>query len=192
MIFACLMMSFIQTPEPDLELVHNELRNLRDVMTKALNQRDLDTLVAHVHPDVVFTTMNGDVCRGREAIRDYFRTMLEGPDHIVEQVTVAFEVDELTRLYGDDMGIAFGASADHYQLTDGMELDIAGRWTCTMVRSDGQWLIAAFHYSANLFDNPILQQTKRWILRAAVLAGVVGLILGLLIARLFRSKPTNT
>lgn len=166
---------------PNDEAVHNALRALKATMSKALNERDLDTLVANVDPNVVFTTMNGDVCRGPEEIRAYFDKMMNAPGHVVKNVTVSFEADALTTLHGGDTGIAYGSSKDRYELMDGQTFDIRGRWSCTMVRSGDRWLIASFHYSANVFDNPILAKVKSYITRVGIGAAVGGLLVGLLI-----------
>ncbi|HYH07885.1 MAG TPA: SgcJ/EcaC family oxidoreductase [Thermoanaerobaculia bacterium] len=164
--------------QPD-EAVHNALRQLKATMTKALNERDLATIVAHVDENVVFTTMNGDVCRGPQQIRAYFDKMLTAPGHIVKDVKVSFEADALTTLYGGDMGIAIGNSNDRYELTNGSRFNIRGRWTCTMVRKpDGRWVIAAFHYSTDVFENPILDRLKRAVWQAGIAIGLVCLLLG--------------
>ena len=170
------------------EAAHNELRQLKTTMEKALNARDLDTIVAHVHPGVVFTTMNGDVCRGPQQIRAYFEKMLTAPGHIVKDVKVSFEVDQLTTLYGGDTGVAYGSSKDHYELTDGQKLDINGRWTCTMVKNGDRWVIAAFHYSANVFSNPIVDRYKAAIWQAGIAAGVIALIVGFVLGRMLRRR----
>ena len=163
--------------EPDAE-THNALRQLKATMEKALNARDLDTIVANVDPKVVFTTMNGDVCRGPEEIRAYFHKMLTAPGHIVKDVKVSFDVDSLTTLYGGDTGIALGSSKDHYELTNGDTFDIHGRWTCTMVKNDGRWVIAAFHYSANIFENPVVDRYKKAGWMAGIGAGLLCLLIG--------------
>lgn len=168
--------------------VHDALRKLKATMEKALNERDLDTIVANVDPNVVFTTMNGDVCRGPEQIRAYFQKMLTAPGHIVKDVKVSFEVDALTTLYGGDTGVALGSSKDHYELTNGDTFDINGRWTCTMVRNGDRWVIAAFHYSADVFRNPILDRYRKAMWMVGVGAALVALILGLLLGRLLRRK----
>ncbi|HEV7919288.1 MAG TPA: DUF4440 domain-containing protein [Thermoanaerobaculia bacterium] len=178
----CTFPSIAQTPNPD-EPVHQALRQLKATMAKALNERDLDTIVANVTPNVVFTTMNGDVCHGPAEIRAYFDKMLNAPGHIVKNLTVSFEADALTDLHGGDTGIAYGSSKDHYELTNGQVFDINGRWSCTLVNEGDRWLIASFHYSANVFDNPILSKTKRWIVWAAAVALAVGIVLGFLIGR---------
>jgi len=174
-----LLLTFpIAAQEPDAA-THNALRQLKAAMEKALNERDLNAIVANVDPNVVFTTMNGDVCRGPEQIRAYFDKMLNAPGHIVKDVKVSFDVDQLTTLYGGDTGVAYGSSNDHYVLTDGKTFDIRGRWTCTMVKNGDRWVIAAFHYSANVFDNPILDRYKRVIWQAGSAAGLVALLIGL-------------
>lgn len=167
---------------------HDALRQLKATMEKALNERDLDTIVANVDPNVVFTTMNGDVCRGPEQIRAYFAKMLTAPGHIVKDVKVSFDVDALTTLYGGDTGVALGSSKDHYELTNGDTFDIQGRWTCTMVRNGDRWVIAAFHYSANVFENPILDRYRKAIWTVGIAAAVAGLVLGLLLGRLFKKR----
>lgn len=170
-----------EAPTPDQ--IHDDLRSLRTTMETALNDRDLDALVNHVTDDVVFTTMNNDVVVGPGGIRDYFRKMLEGPDRVVDSVTSHFEADALSTLVEDDVAISFGRSHDHYQLRGGRELEIEGRWTATMVRRDGRWLVAAFHYSTNVFDNPILAVQRRAATWIAAGLGAVMLIVGLLLGR---------
>lgn len=171
-------------PAPaDDAVVHDALRALKATMSKALNERDIDTIVANVTPDVVFTTMNGDVCRGPAEIRAYFDKMLNAPGHVVKDVKVSFEADALTTLYGGDTGVAYGSSSDHYELVGGQAFDIKGRWSCTMVRDGDRWLIASFHYSANVFDNPIMAKARSLGYAIAAGLGAVGLILGFLAGR---------
>jgi uncharacterized protein (TIGR02246 family) len=173
-----LLLTFpIAAQEPNAA-THNALRQLKATMEKALNERDLNAIVANVDPDVVFTTMNGDVCRGPQQIRAYFDKMLNARGHIVKDVKVAFDVDQLTTLYGGDTGVAYGSSNDHYVLTDGKTFDIRGRWTCTMVKNGDRWVIAAFHYSANVFDNPILDGYQRVMKLGGIALGLVALLIG--------------
>ena len=72
---------------------HNELRALRDDVLDAFNKKDLDRLLSHVHPNVAVTWQNGEVSRGRDGIRAYYKKMMEGPDRVVDSVTAKAEVD---------------------------------------------------------------------------------------------------
>lgn len=168
------------TASPDA--LHDELRRLRDDVLAGIERGDFDAIAPHLHPNVVFTPMNNEVCRGPQEIRAYFDKMLKGPNPVVKSVRFDLEVDRLTDLYGDT-GLAFGTSNDHYTLTNGMEFPVATRWTCALVRQDGRWLISAFHASANVFENPILEKSRQGaMLKWGGIGLVAGLALGALVA----------
>ncbi|QQR41368.1 nuclear transport factor 2 family protein [Myxococcus xanthus] len=177
-----------QQPTADAA-IHDALRVLKQEMEDALNAQDIDRLLSHLHPDVSFTTMNNDVRVGKESIRAYYDEMMRGPNRVVDRIQAKFEVDDLTRLYGDT-GIARGSSRDHYVLTDGTDIVIDGRWTCTLVREGDRWQIAAFHYSTNVFDNPLLTRVKHLALAGATVIGLGALVAGAAIGRrLQRRSP---
>lgn len=178
------------SPAPAAEHpAHNQLRALRAKMEAAMNSLDVDGLLAHVTDDVVFSTMNGDVVRGKEGIRDYFHKMMTGPDKRVVALKTHFVADDLTILYGENAGVAFGHSEDQYRLTDGSEFSVQPRWSATMVRQQGAWKVANFHYSVNMFDNPVTNTVLKktyWAVGAGVVAGV---LLGAALGFLFRRRP---
>jgi uncharacterized protein (TIGR02246 family) len=162
---------------------HDELRALRDRLLTALNKGDLDTMVSQLATNCVVTWQNGEVSRGRDGFRRYYDRMMTAPGHIVESFTTSVNVDELTILYGDDTGIAFGSSDDHFKLKGGLDVPLHDRWTATVVKEDGQWRIASIHVSANVFDNPLLSATKRTLTWAVPVAGIAGLLVGLFLGK---------
>lgn len=168
---------------------HAPLRQLRADMEKAMNSGDLEGLTRHVTEDLVFTTMNGDVVRGKEGLRQYYEKMMSGPSPRVKSIQTHFEADSLTILYGDKMGVAYGHSDDHYVLADGTQFNVKPRWSATMVEENGSWKIANFHYSVNMFDNPVVAAIQQKTYLILGVAGGAGLMLGLLLgAFLFRRK----
>jgi uncharacterized protein (TIGR02246 family) len=162
--------------------VHDELRALQAAMEEALNKRDLDGMLAHVDERVAFTAMNAETGYGKQHIRNYFDRMMNGPDRIVENIKVDFVPDQLATFYGPDVAVSAGNAASHYELTNGMKFDIDARWTGTLVRKDGRWLVGAFHYSANVFKNPILEQQRKYLLMAggglALVLAVIAFFIG--------------
>jgi ketosteroid isomerase-like protein len=169
------------------EAVHDELRKLRDDVLAAIQKNDFDAILPHLHPNVVFTPMNNEVCHGPQEVRAYFDKMLTGPGAIVKSVRFEVEVDRLTDLYGD-VGLAYGSSSDYYALTNGTDFPVQTRWTCALVRENGKWLITAFQASANVFDNPVLDQMKkgakiRWGGLGLAAGALVGLLLGVAFGR---------
>jgi uncharacterized protein (TIGR02246 family) len=183
----CILLSVLLVAAPlyaeENKAIHDELRALRDRLLNAVNKRDVNAMVACLTPSVVITWQNGEVVRGPDGLRAYYARMLTGPGHIVESFTTSVNVDELTVLYGDSAGVAFGSAEDHFNLRGGLDFTLHDRWTATVVKQDGQWRIAAVHISSNVFQNPILAAARRTLMWAAALVGVVGLIVGLLLGR---------
>ena len=176
-------LAFAQEPpatDPSAEALHDELRAIRDEILTAIERNDFDAVEPHLHPNVVFTPMNGSVSRGPAEVRAYFDEMLQGPDSRVENIRLELTVDRLTDLY-DNVGLAFGDSSGTYALRSGMDFTIRNRWTCALVREGGRWRIIAFHASADVFDNPVLDLAKR---QAALLWGGVALVIGLAVGAL--------
>ncbi len=177
-------------PSPDAlqDSIHNEIRAIRDEILAAIAKGDFDAIVPHLHPNVVFTPMNNEVCRGPEEVRGYFNRMLKGPDAVLKSVRFDMKVDRLTDLYGDT-GLAFGDSDAVYTMHNGIDLPVKTRWTCALVRQGGRWKIAAFQASPNAFDNPILLQKSRAAsFRGAGIGAVVGLLVGLILAIPLRKR----
>jgi uncharacterized protein (TIGR02246 family) len=168
--------------EPNAD-IHNALRALRARALDAANKRDVEGVLATMHPNVVVTWQNAEVSHGRDAVRKYLERMLKGPDAIVKTYHADFEVDDLTQLYGPNTGIAWGSSTETYDLGRGEHFVLHGRWTATLVNENGQWLVASLHTSTNLFDNPLLRSTKNALWLGVAIAAVVGLLLGWLIGR---------
>lgn len=168
---------------PSPEALHDEIRAIRDEILAAIAKSDFDAIVPHLHPSVVFTPMNNEICRGPQEVRAYFDRMLKGPDAVLKSVQFDMKVDRLTDIYGDT-GLAFGDSDAVYTMSNGMEFPVHTRWTCALVRHEGRWKIAAFQASPNAFDNPILEQSKKGAaLKAGGIAAVAGLLLGFLVGR---------
>lgn len=169
------------------DALHDELRKMRDDMLAAIARGDVEAILPHLHPNVVFTPMNGEVSRGPQAIRAYFDKMLKGPDAIVKSIHLDVEVDRLADFYGDT-ALAFGSSNDRYTLSNGLDFQIQTRWTAALVRENGRWLITAFHSSANAFDNPILAKARQLAMlqwgAGGIVAGVLlGVLVGMTLAR---------
>jgi uncharacterized protein (TIGR02246 family) len=190
-LLAGLAVDFAQA-ETLVEATHNELRALRDNLMDAVNKGDIERELTYLTTNVVVTWHNAEVSRGREGVREYYNRMMNGPDKIVAGFHADINVDELTILYGENTGIAFGSSVEHFKLTDGSSFDLKGRWTITMVKEDGRWLVAALHVSNNIFDNVMLDMVKKYAWRAVIIvagaAGIIGIIAGWLIGR--RRKAT--
>jgi len=169
--------------QPVEDPAHAELRALRDGLLDAVNKKDVNALQRLLHPDVVVTWQNAEVSRKPEGVRAYLARMLEGPDRIVDDFTTSVAVDELTILHGGDAGISFGTSRDHFKLRGGQSFDLNSRWSAAVVRHEGRWVVASFHASVNLFDNPLLTGAQRLAIGGGAGALILGLAVGYVVAR---------
>jgi ketosteroid isomerase-like protein len=173
----------VATPED--EAVHNQLRAVRDAMMDAWKRRDIDGLLAHVDPNIVVTWQNGEVNRGPEAIRKFYDEMLSGKDSVLSNIVSTLKVDDLSILHGPDTAIAFGSIHDDITfkrpaaaapfIGSGNTLSLDSRWTATLVRKAGEWKLASYHVSADLFSNPVTQLA---IKAAGRIAGIIGFAIG--------------
>ncbi len=148
-----------------------------------MNKGDIERELTYLHTNVVVTWHNAEVSRGREGVRAYYNRLTSGPGKMVDKFSAEVNVEELTILHGENTGISFGSSTEHFKLTNGRSFDLKGRWTATLVREDGKWLIASLHVSTNIFDNVMLDMLKKRAFAAVAIVFFVGGGIGWLISR---------
>lgn len=160
--------------------VHTELRMLRTNVVQAISSGDFDGTLDHLHTNAVITWQNNRVCRGHADLRSFFEEM--GRDAF-RGYQVPPTPDELTVLYGDDTGVSFGTTVAEYSLL-GNPFRFTNRWTATLVKENGRWLLAGYHVSLNALDNPLLNAAKKGVLWAGIIGGGVGLLVGFAVGRI--------
>ncbi len=163
------------------EAVHNEIRALRDRLVTAINAGDLDQVVSSCTENITLTTPDAAVSRGRDGIRAYYDSKMKCDPRVVESFSCKPTVDELTVLYDGDTGVATGTSVDHFKMANGMEFDMHNRWSATLVKQDGNWLLSNYHTATDVFDNPLLSAAKTALYWAAGIALLVGGVGGTLV-----------
>ncbi len=176
-------------PSPSTETLHNELRALRDRAVTAVNKRDADALMKELHPDITFTAINNEVVHGIEQAKAYYQKMLVGAGRIIDDMSLTVEPDATAGLYENGtMATSSGSSNAHFKLATGTEIDLPLRWSATLHRSNDKWSILSMHFSANMFDNPLLgalTSTTKWI---ALGVGLVTILVGYFFGRWSRKR----
>ncbi len=79
----CVWLAAVPAFAQDEDPAHAQLRAMRDDLLDAVNKRDIDRVLRHLHPDVVVTWQNAEVSRKPDGVRAYLSRMLEGPNSIV-------------------------------------------------------------------------------------------------------------
>jgi ketosteroid isomerase-like protein len=166
--------------------IHDELRAFRASLLDAIDKGDLERQLEHVHKDVVVTWQNGEVVRGHEALREFYKKTIS-QDKVFRGYKKPPTPAELTILHGDT-GISFGDEVGQYKVK-GMDFDLENHWTVTLVKDDGKWKIASYHVSANVLDNPVLNTAKNWLYWIGGIAFAIGLLVGIVIGRQRKRAP---
>ena len=164
-----------------------QLRVLLDSMEKSVSDIDVEATLKLMQPTAVVTWQNAEVSYGVDAIREYHRRMIVGAAAKVKKFSTKATLSAPAVFYGDT-AIAYGTEIDTYELAEGLSFSLNANWSTTAVKTDGQWKVAALHFSTNLFDNPLLNNAKRMIWVAAIAALLAGIVLTLLACRLMRRK----
>jgi hypothetical protein len=167
------------------------ITTLREGLIDSFVKADIERLLTFLDPEVIVTWQNAEVCRGPEAVRAYYQRMMTGPNRVVREVKAAPEV--AGRQVYDDWAISWGNLRDHFVLTDGSDLPFNTVFTATIAKHGDRWLVRGFHASVNAFENPVLGLAiKKVAWRVGLGALVLGVVIGLILARTFRrpsSKP---
>jgi uncharacterized protein (TIGR02246 family) len=165
------------------------LRVLLDQMEKAISDLDVEAAIKLMTPNPVVTWQNAEVSRGPTEIRAYYARMMKGSGSapIVRKFSTKATLGGPAVFYSDS-AVAYGRTVDTYELTEGLKFELNAMWSTTVVKTDGQWKVAALHFSTNLFDNPLLNAAERTIWIAAAIAFLAGLAIAWLAMRLMRRK----
>ena len=174
------------------EALHAQLRALKDRAVAAVNKRDPDALMQELDPNIAFTAMNNEVVHGIAEAKAYYQKMLVGAARIVQDMSLTAEPDRPADIYANGtMAVATGTSNAHFKLSAGPEFDVPLRWTATLRRANDKWMITGMHFSANMFDNPMLSALERSIKWIGITTGIVALLVGFLLGRWSRRRSVK-
>jgi ketosteroid isomerase-like protein len=175
------------SPATSAPAVSAEIDQLREGLVEAFTQKDADKLMTYLHPDIVVTWQNGEVSKGRDAVKAFYNRMLVGNDAVCESVSAHPVVEG--RSVNGDTAISYGHMDDTFRLKDGSEFHLDSRFSAWLERDNGKWLLRGFHLSANVFDNDIqklaVRKTATW---TAFIAGAAGALAGWILSKLIRGR----
>lgn len=158
-------------------------------VVNAINEQNVDRMVAQMDDDATVVWLNAEASRGKEAIKAYYRRMVgTGPDTILKKYTTKAELGAPARFFGD-IAVADGTTKDEFfpHKRDPFALD--SNWSVTCAKLDGKWKVVHLHLSANVFNNNLLAETERMIWYAAAGGALAGLVLMFVIGRF--SRPSS-
>lgn len=186
-LIALLILSFAalrvpSQPASGADEASQAINALREQLVSSFTKGDVDGLLRNVDPDVLVTWQNGEVCRGRDAVRAFYDRMMKGEKRVVREIKSAPEV--VGRQVNGDWALSWGNLHDHFILSDGSDLPFNSAFTAVVAKRDDRWLVKSFHTSVNAFDNSVLALAVRKTATAVgIAAGVFGVIVGFFVGR---------
>lgn len=168
---------------------HDALRALLAKATQALNTRTLDTMAGMLHPGFTIITVDNQKIVGLDALKKYYASLFDGPNAVLTKLEAKPVADELTRFVDDTTGVVYGASDDAYVFKDGETRTMKTRWSAVVAKDGDAWKLVNVHFSANAFDNPVVDVARAYAQKIAIIAGLAGLVVGALLMALLRRRP---
>jgi ketosteroid isomerase-like protein len=171
---------------------HAALRALRDKVATAIDNQDIKGLATCFAKEFAFTAVDQTVMTNQAQMQDFFDRMFKSSDALVTSIKTEPQADILTRFVDANTGICYGSSKDTYTMKSGKVVEMNIRWSATVVKEDGDWKIAIAHVGTDFLNNPVLDGLKNFTKMVGLGAGIGGLLVGFVAARMLgRGKRTG-
>jgi ketosteroid isomerase-like protein len=139
---------------------HTALRELIHTASDALSIGDLDKMQSLLDEDFTLVTMDNNKVSSFADFKSLWEKTFAGEQAIISKIEIEPTVESETRFLSDDVGFSDGIATEKYYFIDGKVKSLETRWTAVLHKVDGQWKFAQLHFSANVFDNPVLNSLK--------------------------------
>ena len=191
-LMSCLFAGNARAADPDPhEAERKQLLAVFAEVEGSINDQNIDRMLAQMDDNVTVIWLNAEVSRGKDEVKAYYRRMVGGENAILKKYLTKAKVGAPAKFYGD-IAVADGSAADEFYPNARGVFRLDSRWSAALVRKSGEWKIVSLHLSSNVFNNPLLDEIKADIVKAAVVGFVVGLVLMYLIVWLMRRRARVT
>jgi ketosteroid isomerase-like protein len=172
------------TPTPasvDTKAIDAELDKFRDDLFHAFNTGDYPAMLEkYCHKDIIATWQDGTTSEGHEGVIAEFDKLKQ----FIDKMTVDATTDKRLILNDGNLVISSGEMKDNYLLGRGPTVNLNSRWSATLIKDNGRWLLVSFSASTNAFDNEVISlylTSQKYV--ASLIAGAIGLVMGMLLLR---------
>jgi len=168
-----------QTDLPATDLHHDDRQALLKILSaveKAINDQDIEGILAQMSPDCTVIWWNAEISRGHDQIRAYYRKMVKDEGRFITKYTTQAKLGDHARFVGSgaDVALADGTMEDEFFPVIRGTFKLSSRWSATAAKSGGEWKVVTLHLSSNVFTNELISE----LTRALWYAGGAGLVVG--------------
>jgi len=182
----CLVAEAPRAADPDPhEADRKQLLALFAEVEAAINDQNVDRMLAQMDDRVTVVWLNAEVSRGKQEVKAYYGRMVGTEQAILKKYLTKAKVGAPAKFYGD-VAVADGSAADEFYPNARGVFRLDSRWSVALAKNSGEWKIVSLHLSSNVFNNPLLDEAKSDILYAGAGGVLGGLILMYLFMRLRR------
>jgi fatty acid desaturase/ketosteroid isomerase-like protein len=157
---------------------HAALRQLRDDVVEAVNNRDYAMVRKVLHEPFMATLVTQDSFADFDQLKSYFEGLYTRPVLRMKRVALAVSPDDYSQIFTGTFAINKGSTKEHYELADGRSFDLNGRWTAVTLKQDDGWKVLAVHDGVDFLENPVITAVEQSIVWFAAGGAIAGLLIG--------------
>jgi ketosteroid isomerase-like protein len=176
-------------PQPALADVNSEnlasIIRTREIALEALNTRDFSKVAPYLHPEFTITTVDNQIFRTASQFEQYWNQQFSST---IKEIKMELKDDTLRTFLTPEIEVASGEATSSFFFQDGKSADMGLRWTAVLQKSADKWLIQSLHFSSNLLDNPVLNASQTAGKILAVISGLGGLVVGIVVMFFLRGR----
>ena len=170
-------------PAASEEADHAALRLLKTAYEEAIRNNKIETLAGHFHPDFHGVMVTGRAVNSFADVQQFWRD-LRGL--IGEGGTYTTTINPERSVILGDIALARGTTDDVVRTAAGKEYRVTTLWSATLQRDGGAWKVRSLQGTMDPIGNPFVAEVASLaVLQYASGAGVIGLVLGLLLGRVW-------
>jgi ketosteroid isomerase-like protein len=171
-----------------------QLRAMKAVYEKAVNENNLELLKPMIRDDFSFVTFtDSEFDRRRDDFSKFKSDWNETRNKLLKGGSYTVELlPERSLILNDLVAIARGDSKNLIKRGDGKEFSFSAKWTAICVKEGGEWKVLRAHNSLNPFENPLIKDAVQSMLaKTSAISGLIGLVVGVVITWILMKKKPN-
>ncbi len=170
-------------PAAGEEADHEALRLLKTAYEEAIRNNKIETLAGHFHPDFHGVMVTGRPVNSFADVQQFWRDLRT---LIGDGGTYTTTINPERSVILGDIALARGTTDDVVRTAAGKEYRVTTLWSATLQKDGGAWKVRSLQGTMDPIGNPFVGEVaSRAVLQYASGAGVIGLVLGLLLGRVW-------